>query len=70
MFGAEYLFDRWGLDGRIQASLITLGGVCIGGVVFAGGIFQLKIMTTAEIIALPKIGKKLAKLLQKFKLIS
>lgn len=70
MFGAEYLFDRWGLDGRIQASLITLGGVCIGGIVFAGGIFQLKIMTTAEIIALPKIGKKLAKLLQKFKLIS
>lgn len=70
MLGAEYLFDRWGLDGRIQASLITLGGVCIGGLVFAGGIFQLKIMTTAEIIALPKIGKKLAKLLQKFKLIS
>jgi len=70
MLGAEYLFDRWGLDGRIQASLITLGGVCIGGIVFAGGIFQLKIMTTAEIIALPKIGKKLAKLLQKFKLIS
>lgn len=70
MLGGEYLFDRWGLDGRIQASLITLGGVCIGGLVFAGGIFQLKIMTTAEIIALPKIGKKLAKLLQKFKLIS
>ncbi|WCT55997.1 polysaccharide biosynthesis protein [Paenibacillus kyungheensis] len=70
MFGAEYVFDRWGLDGRIQASLITLGGVVIGAIVFAGGIFQLKIMTTAEIIALPKIGKKLAKLLQKFKLIS
>lgn len=70
MFGAEYVFNLWGLNGRIQASLITLGGVVIGGIVFAGGIFQLRIMTTAEIIALPKIGNKLAKLLQKFKLIS
>lgn len=64
MWAAGVMMDRMYIHPRMEALVITLGGVVIGGVVFLIGLFRTRLMTEEQARALPKVGSKLVKLLR------
>ncbi|ANF95117.1 putative polysaccharide biosynthesis protein [Paenibacillus bovis] len=64
MWAAGMVMDMMHIHTRIEALVVTLGGVVIGGLVFLIGLFRTQLMTEEQALALPKIGGKLVKLLR------
>ncbi|GIP24830.1 polysaccharide biosynthesis protein [Paenibacillus sp. J22TS3] len=64
------LADAAGLGpGRAAAAAESLLGVFLGAAIFAAGVLRLRLMTGRDIAALPKVGPKLASLLQRLRLL-
>ena len=64
MWAAGMMMDMMHIHPRMEALVVTLGGVVIGGLVFLIGLFRTQLMTEEQALALPKIGGKLVKLLR------
>lgn len=54
---------------RLIAALVSLLGVLLGAAVFAVAVLRTRLLTAAEVAALPRLGPKLLKLLRKLRLI-
>lgn len=70
MAAMDYVWTWTELNERIESMIIALGGVVIGGLLFAIGLFRTKLMTEQQAAALPKMGSRLVPVLKKLKIIS
>ena len=54
---------------RLMAALVSLLGVLLGAAVFAVAVLRTRLLTAAEVAALPRIGPKLLRLFIRLRLI-
>ena len=69
--GGVMAVSLWGIEsvlgGRINNIILTIGNVCIGGVVYIMAIVLLKVLSKEEFLLLP-MGDKIYSVLKKFKI--
>ncbi|MEW4372782.1 putative polysaccharide biosynthesis protein [Paenibacillus kandeliae] len=65
----DTLLPALGMHERLEALIVTLGGIAIGGILFLIGLFRTQLMTEQQAAALPKIGSRLVPWLNKLKII-
>ncbi len=69
MVGMETLLLSSGISERLQAMVIALVSVGLGGIVYAIALFKSGALTRQDISVIPKLGNKLIPLLEKFRLL-
>ncbi|MGG1652604.1 putative polysaccharide biosynthesis protein [Paenibacillus sp. NRS-1780] len=60
----------WAAGGRATAAAESLLGVAAGAVVFVIGLARLRLITEAELVAVPKLGRPLAALLRRLRVLA
>ncbi|UNL94152.1 hypothetical protein CPY53_11605 [Paenibacillus polymyxa] len=60
----------WAAGGRATAAAESLLGVAAGAVVFVIGLARLRLITEAELVAVPKLGRPLAAVLRRLRVLA
>ncbi|MEJ3721541.1 putative polysaccharide biosynthesis protein [Paenibacillus polymyxa] len=60
----------WAAGGRATAAAESLLGVAAGSVVFVIGLARLRLITEAELVAVPKLGRPLAAVLRRLRVLA
>lgn len=60
----------WAAEGRATAAVESLLGVAAGAVVFVIGLARLRLITEAELVAVPKLGRPLAAVLRRLRVLA
>ncbi|QDY84943.1 polysaccharide biosynthesis protein [Paenibacillus polymyxa] len=60
----------WAAEGRATAAAESLLGVAAGAVVFVIGLARLRLITEAELVAVPKLGSPLAAVLRRLRVLA
>ncbi|MGY5484271.1 putative polysaccharide biosynthesis protein [Paenibacillus sp. ALE2] len=60
----------WAAEGRATAAAESLLGVAAGAVVFVIGLARLRLITEAELVAVPKLGRPLAAVLRRLRVLA
>ncbi|OAZ49132.1 putative polysaccharide biosynthesis protein [Paenibacillus polymyxa] len=72
MWGTGAVLDAlgWAAGGRATAAAESLLGVAAGSVVFVIGLARLRLITEAELVAVPKLGRPLAAVLRRLRVLA